>query len=155
MKGKYIYKSYTVVYYCLVIAILLIAIGGLCKLNIFTIFALIVAFSSHILQDIPSFFETDNEKVCFKIGHTKKEIYYSDIDLIICEVIKDGFFRLTYEQLYAMELRIVKKDGRIFKTKCPFDVTTAYILNNRAEYEERVYNHKLSKLQRYIDTQII
>ena len=154
MKDKYMHESNTVVNICVAIALILIGIGVFCKLYILISLAFIVAFSSNFLKEISSFIEADNEKVCFKIGLIKKEIYYSDIDFKSCEVINDGYFRLTGQQLYAIELRIVKKDGWDFITKSSLDVTTNYILNNRYEFDKRVYNHKLSQLLRYIETQI-
>ncbi len=154
MTGKYYYDCAAIVYIALALALVLAFVGVFKKLYFLIPLAIVAEFLCIIISKIPSSFEADNEKVVFKIGFVKKTFLYSDIKGVYIDVIKSGYNRLNGEQLYAVELEIVKKDGGSFKAKTEFDVTTNMLLHDRNKYEEKVRCHKFSQLKRYIDDHI-
>ncbi len=154
MTGKYYYDCAAIVYIALALALVLAFVGVFKKLYFLIPLAIVAEFLCIIISKIPSSFEADNEKVVFKIGFVKKTFLYSDIKGVYIDVIKSGYNRLNGEQLYAVELEIVKKDGGSFKAKTEFDVTTNMLLHDRNKYEEKVRCYKFSQLKRYIDDHI-
>jgi len=154
MTGKYYYQCDAIVCIVLALDIVLIFIGVFKELYFLIFLAFVALFIGISICKIPSSFEADNEKVVFKIGPVKKTFLYSDIKGVYVDVIKFGYDRLHFEQLYAVELEIVKKDGGSFKIKTKFDITTDMLLHDRNKYAEKLRCHKLSKLQRYIDDHI-
>ncbi len=154
MTGKYYYDCAAIVYIALALALVLAFVGVFKKLYFLIPLAIVAEFLCIIISKIPSSFEADNEKVVFKIGFVKKTFLYSDIKSVYIDVITFGYNRLRFEQLYAVELEIVKKDGGSFKAKTELNVTTDMLLHDRNKYDEKLRGHKFSKLQRYIDDHI-
>ncbi len=154
MAGKYYYECDAIRYIVLALDYVLVFVGIFKKLYFLILLAFVAAFICIIIYKIPSSFEADNEKVVFKIGPVKKTFLYSDIKGVYIDVITFGYNRLRFEQLYAVELEIVKKDGGSFKAKTELNVTTDMLLHDRNKYDEKVRCHKFSKLQRYIDDHI-
>jgi len=154
MTGEYYYQCDAIVCIVLVLDIVLIFIGVFKELYFLIFLAFVAVFICKIIYKIPSSFEADNEKVVFKIGPVKKTFLYSDIKGVYIETINNGYDRLNHEQIYAVELEIVKKDGGSFKTRTELDITTDMLLHDRNKYDEKLRGHKFSQLQRYIDDHI-
>ena len=152
MKENYTHKSKLISLCCIIIAIVPIAIGFFTySLNWIVIAFIVAIVCSFFSNNIPASFEADDKKVTFRKGIIKKTINYRDIKSIRCEVVKDGYFRLTGEMLYAVELVIVINGEDEFETTTRFDVTTDMILHEPKEYQKLVNEHKFTRLKKYID----
>lgn len=152
MKENYTHKSKLIGMCCLILALMPGIIGAFTNSLVCIVITLAVAFIGYFIScHIPASFEADDEKVTFRKGIINKTINYRDIKSIRCEVVKDGYFRLTGEMLYAVEFVIIINGEDEFETSTRFDVTTDMILHEPKEYQKLVNEHKFTRLKKYID----